>query len=214
MAKNKKKMNQIQNKTENIDLDFLNYAWDLEKQWRSVQPKLSDSELLNIFPEAREIIPEKIAEWQEEGDRVAVIIKRKLSVISQKSAPENQWFWREIVKVFDGPELLKINQNIERLKRLKSVSRGRVPKGRLTEEDIERARVAPIENVVNGQFKKLGNKSVALCPFHNEKTPSFYVYPENRFHCYGCGKKGDAISFVMELNGLKFPDAVRFLNGI
>ncbi len=198
--------------TENWDL--LNHIWDQEKLWRNSQQRFSDKELLQVFPEAEEVLPEKLEEWAEERNKVLGTIKKKLEIISQKSAPENQWFWREILKVFCGPELLKINQNIERLKRLKMISRGRVLKGRLNEADIERSRVVPIENLVNGQFKKVGNKSVALCPFHNEKTPSFYVYPENRFYCYGCGKNGDAISFIMELNGLKFPDAVKFLNGI
>lgn len=48
------------------------------------------------------------------------------------------------------------------------------------------------------------------CPFHNEKTPSFVVYPDG-FHCFGCGAHGDAIDFVKRLHGLSFPDALRFL---
>src|SRR5690606_241897 len=51
-----------------------------------------------------------------------------------------------------------------------------------------------------------------LCPFHKEKTPSFNVSPEhNWFHCFGCGQKGGVIDYVMELEGLTFPEAVRAL---
>ena len=50
------------------------------------------------------------------------------------------------------------------------------------------------------------------CPFHSEKTPSFHVLPDRQFyHCFGCGKGGGAIQFVMEMENLAFPDAVAFL---
>src|ERR1700709_209089 len=48
------------------------------------------------------------------------------------------------------------------------------------------------------------------CPFHNEKTPSFYVY-EDGYHCFGCGAHGDAIGFVMQSQGLAFIEAVEQL---
>ncbi len=50
------------------------------------------------------------------------------------------------------------------------------------------------------------------CPFHGEKTPSFYVY-EDGYHCFGCGAHGDAISFVMQTEGASFPEAVQSLAG-
>lgn len=62
------------------------------------------------------------------------------------------------------------------------------------------------------QLKKAGSQYRANCPFHNEKTPSFYVTPHSqRFHCFGCGKGGDAISFVRDYENLPFTDAVRKL---
>jgi len=58
----------------------------------------------------------------------------------------------------------------------------------------------------NGKYMK------GLCPFHSEKTPSFTVTPELQiFHCYGCGKSGDVIRFVAEVEGYSFPEAVRVL---
>lgn len=62
------------------------------------------------------------------------------------------------------------------------------------------------------QVKKAGSQFRANCPFHNEKTPSFYITPHTqRFHCFGCGKGGDAISFVRDYENLPFADAVRKL---
>jgi len=62
------------------------------------------------------------------------------------------------------------------------------------------------------QLKKIGKNFRALCPFHSEKTPSFYVSPEKGiYYCFGCKKGGNAISFLMEYEHLDFPDALRKL---
>ena len=62
------------------------------------------------------------------------------------------------------------------------------------------------------QLKKAGANLLGLCPFHGEKTPSFTVSPSKQFyHCFGCGKSGDAINFLMEHNGMSFVDAVQEL---
>lgn len=61
-------------------------------------------------------------------------------------------------------------------------------------------------------LKKAGANFVACCPFHKEKSPSFSVSPSKQFyHCFGCGAHGSAISFVMEYQGLGFPEAVEEL---
>src|SRR6195952_4969744 len=56
-----------------------------------------------------------------------------------------------------------------------------------------------------------GRQWKGCCPFHNEKTPSFYVY-DDHFHCFGCGAHGDAISFVMQAEGRSFMEAVEGLS--
>ncbi|MFN0112178.1 MAG: DNA primase [Blastocatellia bacterium] len=59
-------------------------------------------------------------------------------------------------------------------------------------------------------LKKKGNNYWACCPFHNEKSPSFSVNPSKGFFkCFGCGKGGDAVTFVMEIEGAPFPEAVK-----
>ena len=61
-------------------------------------------------------------------------------------------------------------------------------------------------------IKAVGANFQALCPFHNEKSPSFVISPEKQiWHCFGCGKGGDAFSFVMEKEGLSFPETMRLL---
>ena len=72
----------------------------------------------------------------------------------------------------------------------------------------------PIEDVV-GQYvtlKRSGSNMFGLCPFHGEKTASFSVAPDKGiYYCFGCHKGGGAINFMMELEGLSYPDAVRSL---
>src|SRR5262245_16460203 len=62
------------------------------------------------------------------------------------------------------------------------------------------------------QLKKGGANFMGLCPFHNEKSPSFTVSPTKQFyHCFGCGAHGTAIGFLMEHAGSTFPEAVNEL---
>ncbi|HIR63894.1 MAG TPA: DNA primase [Candidatus Faecousia faecigallinarum] len=72
----------------------------------------------------------------------------------------------------------------------------------------------PIEDVVSQyvSMTRRGGRLFGLCPFHGEKTASFSVTPDNGlFYCFGCHKGGGVINFVMEIENLSYPDAVRFL---
>jgi DNA primase len=72
----------------------------------------------------------------------------------------------------------------------------------------------PIADVVGEtvQLRKAGTTLKGLCPFHSEKTPSFVVTPAREsYKCFGCGKGGDIFNFVMERDGLSFPEALRIL---
>ncbi len=85
----------------------------------------------------------------------------------------------------------------------------------ITEESVrEVLETARIEDVV-GDFvalRRRGQNMIGLCPFHHEKTPSFNVSPtKNIFKCFGCGQAGDPVKFLMELEQLSFPDAIKWI---
>src|SRR5580693_2821347 len=77
--------------------------------------------------------------------------------------------------------------------------------------DELRART-PLPAVIGRRVRlaRSGRQWKGCCPFHGEKTPSFYVY-DDHYHCFGCGEHGDVISFVMKTSGAGFMEAVETL---
>ena len=87
---------------------------------------------------------------------------------------------------------------------------GRIPQS-FIDELLERTDIVEVVGS-RVQLKKAGREWKAPCPFHNEKTPSFWVSPDKQFyHCFGCGAHGTALGFLMEYDKLPFPDAVEEL---
>ncbi len=73
---------------------------------------------------------------------------------------------------------------------------------------------SPLEEIAASyvELKRRGRNLVGLCPFHNEKTPSFNIYPDNNsYYCFGCQNGGGVVNFVMNIERLDFPEAVRWL---
>src|SRR4051794_6243659 len=86
-----------------------------------------------------------------------------------------------------------------------------------SELTIQAVREVPIKNVLQNylSFQRAGSQFVALCPFHSERTPSFYIHPrKNIFKCFGCDAGGDAIEFVKQYERKKFAEAVEQIASI
>jgi len=75
---------------------------------------------------------------------------------------------------------------------------------KISPDMISRARNYPLANLIESK------KNMALCPFHEEKAPSFYI-KNNYYYCFSCGVQGDVIDFVMKQKKLDFVSAVKFL---
>jgi len=84
--------------------------------------------------------------------------------------------------------------------------------GRITNEDVLRAKESPIDVLYGDRLRKIGNKAYGKCPFHNEKTGSFVIYlDQNKFYCFGCSAGTDAIDYVMRRDDCDFITAVKKL---
>lgn len=180
-------------------------------------PKYSDKELLEIFPEAREIIPLKIKECKkiikEKERKIATVLNE---IYALKADAFSEWFGEEIIKMFMMPDLLKAERILFRLNNFKYLINPKKENHEQFEfkEKIEIAKRYPIEELLRNvlDLRKNGTKFIALCPLHEEKTPSFYIYPEsNRYYCFGCQAKGDVITLTMALHGINFKEAVAML---
>ncbi len=78
----------------------------------------------------------------------------------------------------------------------------------LTKESINLAEIAEAEGVELQEHRGLYR---GRCPFHPDKDPSFFIYEEKRFKCFGCGAAGDVITFVQKIKEISFPAAMKYL---
>lgn len=77
---------------------------------------------------------------------------------------------------------------------------------------IKQAKQVKIIPLYKGELKNAHGLLKGLCPIHEEATPSFVIYPAtNSFHCFGCGKGGDVITYLMAVKNLTFVEAIREL---
>ena len=77
---------------------------------------------------------------------------------------------------------------------------------------IEQARATPILSLHEFQkVRRIGKRTMCSCPFHQDDTPSFIIYPTNTFYCFSCHIGGSSIDFIMKLHNLSFRDAVNYL---
>ncbi len=180
-------------------------------------PQYSDKELLEIFPEAKKIIPQKIKECKEEIKKREQEIGAALNEIYALETDEfSERFGEEVIKMHMMPVLNKLERDLFKLERLKCLIRPKKAMNKRIEfgAKIDNAKKFPIEELARNKLaiKSRGRNFISLCPLHNEKTPSFYIYPEtNRFYCFGCQEKGDVINLTMVLYGVEFKEAVEML---
>jgi hypothetical protein len=178
-------------------------------------PKFNDKELLNIFPESREIIPQKIREWEEIYTESREKLKDCFIFANcQQTDNFSKWFLKRVASLFLMPPILEAKRHISRLKRQDLIFNSKVNNLEKWQEKVEVARQYPIAELArnNLELRQTGINFFALCPFHNEKHASFYIYTQtNTFYCFGCQESGDVIKLTMQLYGIDFKEAVQML---
>lgn len=106
----------------------------------------------------------------------------------------------------------KIKYYVQTIKRID----GRVrhfSKQSITDEDISKAKEMPLTELYEGRLFGAKRK-YGLCPFHEERSPSFYIFPTNTFHCFGCQAHGTTVDYIMLRDNVDFISAVKTLCGI
>lgn len=188
--------------------DFKNwYAMEeLENEWRKGMDRPMESELLEIFPEAKSYLESKLERWSR------YLLTMEKRVLSQLDWAEKQkdnfssWFWQAIVLIQDGALLQLVEKEVWRLKLLLKIIKPR--KNRITDRMIENAKRYSLPILLRVPERK---SAMICCPYHSEKKPSFYVTQngngEWRGYCFGCGKSMDSIQFLMD-QGISFRQAV------
>lgn len=177
--------------------------------------KLTDREILEIFPESTKIIPQKIKDWEKVLKQEEARLKDYLLYIYDQNLDEfSTWFLEQIAKLYLMPSILESNKHISRLQRMLSIASPDGERLERWQEKVEIARRYPIEALARSklEMKQSGRNLTSLCPFHNERRSSFYIYPEtNTYHCFGCQENGDAIKLARHLYGISFQEAIQML---
>lgn len=78
--------------------------------------------------------------------------------------------------------------------------------------NIELIKEIPIINFYPHVLRKSGRLLMGKCPFHDDSSASFFIYPSNTWHCFGCGEGKDIIDFIMKLKNIDFKNAINLLS--
>jgi len=186
-----------------------------EKEWRQNQLNHNDTKYWKDIPGLKAIIQEKIGGWEKQATKLEEDIRTRLMELYEMKVDEfSTWLGEYFINKLLFPEYERCKSNIVRLRRnllsLKMTGAGTVT----NEERIEKARQYPIYEMAKYRLllRQCGkDRYLANCPFHEDKSPSFYLYPTNTFYCFGCQENGDVIKLAMHLHGVSFREAIKLL---
>ncbi len=186
--------------------DELIFGVAVERVRKEARERITDREMLEVFPEATRHLAEKKETLTAQVRPLTNKIKSLYGELYRKKLTGfDDWFGRELIEEFYGKELKEKQKEIKRIDWI-FYKPDPNRKQRITDQMIQNAKHYPFENLV-GLNKKVG---WVRCPFHKEKRPSFYV--KNNFgYCFGCSKGYDTIQFLVESRGLTFAEAVEAL---
>lgn len=185
--------------------DYLDYVDSLRRYHQSLKFEPTPSTWSKVAPEmltrSSELLLEKTNQLEE--------LKNKIkSDLSEKMTPD-QKMWREsFIELSLGVNAAVLEKQISWLRRF--IANFTEDKPEIGEEEIEQAKQVPLETLIPDLKLKSG-KLLRCCPFHDEKTPSFTVFKNNRYYCFGCGEHGDPITWVMKSQHINFIQAIKYL---
>jgi hypothetical protein len=179
-------------------------------------PRLTDKELLEIFPQAQQIVPALIKELgQTKNTLLGKIIEQNSSINAESSNEAYRYFWKSWYIQPLRDDLKSVDQKLLRLRRqLRLINGEPIPTGALSNDLIQEAKAVPIQSFIDQKYKQSERMLIGLCPFVEEKTPSFCIYLQNnRCWCFGCQQGYNAIDTFIKLYDCSFKEAVLTLTG-
>jgi hypothetical protein len=185
---------------------------ELERDWKQ---NLLNMKLDASILKGSGIVEPKIRELDEEimksKDHIETLIRQISKLTSDEQILCNSILKNTLIK--DLVELENQRSRLLRYKRLPSPQRNKKT-GRL---DVESAVSHPVLFIAehDTRLRRSGKTFTGRCPLHDDRSPSFYIYPEtNSFYCFGCNQGGNTIDYVMQKEGLDFKRAVKFINNL
>lgn len=161
----------------------------------------------------------------KEGENISIILDDLLSFLKEQRAAfidtrshllmdEKDPLVISLIKDCLDGQIKSLNNEIQRNNKLLMVAKSILP--RAMEDhffDLDEVRAVPIDTLIPlEKAMHRGQRTAALCPLHEEKTPSFVIYHDsNTAHCFGCGYHGDNIDLISRIHNLSFRDACRFI---
>jgi hypothetical protein len=196
---------------EELDWEQEDYYLEQEKIWRKTLPRLSPFELLNNYPEIIPSLPTILTECEESKRAVERSVLSKL--IKARTSERITLSWSLALE--EGEKIVKLGEQIKLLTWLIHLSQPHNTNSRKRYTDLSVAKdmalQVPLAQLVSVDVKRKGKNYTCHCSLHNEKTPSFTIFPNNRWYCFGCNEGGDSISFVMRTKKCSFVEAVNYL---
>lgn len=159
----------------------------IEYEYKAVQYDPFD-----LFKPSKSLIQEKIKEFKQQC----------YTLLEQKRNPDYEIVYEILDKRHQ--ELLR------KIKRYQAYLNG--PSNLdITERNKQVAKQYPIINLINEKYRRVNGRYHLKCPFHDDSTPSFIIYPNNTYYCFGCQVSGDSITFAQKTLNLNFKEAVQYL---
>ena len=172
-------------------------------------------ELLRGFPlkVQKEILRNKITEINQKLKEYKKILRRKIHYIRNEIPKSEHIVYIAFLNLLHKTEIAPL---LKRKQRLLMLRQSINPKKQqdfldweLLKENAKQTNIIDVATQLGIKVIKKGKYYTALCPFHSDRNPSFYLYPDsNTFYCFGCGEHGDVIDLRMKLAGEDFKTAV------
>jgi len=187
--------------------DYLDYIDQLRRYHQSQNFEISPTKWAEIYPDGKEIVSELYLTREHRLAEIAEATRTELIRLSGENADRQLW-GEAFLELGYGREAIELKKQINWLRRY--LTYFVADKQLITDETISRAREVPLESLIP-DLKLRSGKLIRCCPFHEEGTPSFTVFKDNHYYCFGCGAKGNPIDWVMKTQNLIFVEAVKYL---